>query len=62
MKDALFQVSVTMPFRGPEFYQKGDYIYQCQVQGEFEDFSGEEKIYVRQEKAYTCIFHGGIIL
>lgn len=38
-------VSVSMPFRGPEFYQKGDYIYQCQVQGDFECFSGEERIY-----------------
>lgn len=30
LKEALSRVSVSMPFRGPEFYQKGDFIYQCQ--------------------------------
>lgn len=62
LKEALSHVSVFMPFRGPEFYQKGDYIYQCQIQGDFECFSGEEKIYCKQEKAYICTFHGGLIL
>ncbi|MBO5281992.1 MAG: helix-turn-helix transcriptional regulator [Lachnospiraceae bacterium] len=62
LKDVLSHVSVSMPFRGPEFYQKGDYIYQCQIQGDFEYFTGEEKIYCKQEKAYICTFHGGIIL
>lgn len=62
LKEALSHVSISMPFRGPEFYQKGDYMYQCQVQGDFEFFSGEEKIYCKQEKSYTCTFHGGIIL
>ena len=50
LKEALSKVSVAMPFRGPEFYQKGDFMYQCQVQGDFEYFTGEERIYCRQEK------------
>ncbi len=62
LKEALSHVPVSMPFRGPELYQKGDYMYQCQVQGNFECFSGEERIYCRQEKVYVCVFHGGIIL
>ncbi|MBO5030815.1 MAG: helix-turn-helix transcriptional regulator [Lachnospiraceae bacterium] len=62
LKEALSLVSTAMPFRGPEFYQKGDYIYHCQVQGDFESFSGEEKIYCKQEKVYSCTFHGGTIL
>lgn len=62
LKEALSHVSVSMPFRGPEFYQKGDYMYQCQVQGDFECFSGEERIYCRQKKIYACMFHGGTIL
>jgi len=28
LKEALSHVSACMPFRGPEFYQKGDYMYQ----------------------------------
>lgn len=43
-------------------YEEGDYIYQCQIQGDFDDFIGEEKIYCKQEKTYICTFHGGIIL
>ena len=62
LKEALSHVSVSMPFRGPEFYQKGDYMYLCQIQGDFEGFSGEEKIYCKQEKVYICTFHGGLIL
>ena len=62
LKEALSHVSTAMPFRGPEFYQKGDYIYHCQVQGDFESFSGEEKIYCKQEKVYSCTFHGGTVL
>lgn len=62
LKEALSNVSVSMPFRGPEFYQKGDYMYLCQIQGDFENFSGEEKIYCKQEKVYICTFHGGLVL
>lgn len=62
LKEALSHVSFSMPFRGPELYQKGDYLYQCQIQGNFECFSGDEKIYCKQDKVYTCTFHGGAIL
>lgn len=62
LKEALSHVSVSMPFRGPELYQKDGYIYQCQVQGDFDCFAGEERIYCMQEKVYACTFHGGIIL
>lgn len=62
LKEALSHVPVSMPFRGPEFYQRGDYIYQCQVQGDFDSFTGEERIYCKQEKMYICSFHGGMIL
>ena len=61
-KEALSQVTPSMPFRGPELYQKGDFTYQCQVQGDFDFFTGEEKLYCKQEKVYSCVFHGGILL
>ncbi len=62
LKEALSCVSAAAPFRGPEFYQKGDFMYHCQVQGNFECFTGEERIYCRQEKVYICTFHGGVVL
>lgn len=62
LKEALSRVTPELPFRGPELYQKGDYLYQCQVQGDFDCFHGEELIYCKHEKIYTCIFHGRCIL
>lgn len=62
LKEALSHMSVSMPLRGPEFYQRGDYIYLCQTRGDFEYFAGEERIYCRQERTYICTFHGGAIL
>lgn len=62
LKEALSLVSLSMPYRGPEFFQKGDFMYQCQLQGDFDRFTGEEIIYCRQQKVYTCTFHGGSII
>lgn len=59
LKEALSLVTAKMPFRGPEFYQKGEYSYYCQINGDFDFFHGEERIYCRQEKVYACMFHGG---
>lgn len=59
LKEMLSLASYERPFRGPEYHQKGNYAYQCQVHGDFKYFHGEEIIYYRQEKVYFCIFHGG---
>lgn len=61
LKEALSFVPIESPFRGPEFYQQGDYIYNCKVQGDIEYFHGEEYIYCKQKKVYFCLFHGGTI-
>lgn len=62
LKESLSLVTSSMPFRGPELYRKGDFAYHCQVQGNFEFFTGEEQIYCRQEKVYICNFHGGALM
>lgn len=59
LKEMLSLVSYERPFRGPEYHQKGDYAYHCQVHGDFNCFHGEEIIYCKQEKVYFCMFHGG---
>lgn len=61
LKEALSLVSLENPYRGIECYQKGEYTYHCQVNGDFECFHGEENIYCKQDKVYFCIFHGGNI-
>jgi hypothetical protein len=62
LKEVLSNVEVEKPYRGPKVYVKGDYIYQCMVEGEFEWFKGQEEIYLNNEKIYECIFHGGIVI
>ena len=58
LKEALRQADKKMPFRGPEYYRSGQYIYKCNVVGDFCWFQGYEEIYCDNEKGYECYFHG----
>ncbi|MFP4015871.1 MAG: DUF5680 domain-containing protein [Halanaerobiales bacterium] len=62
LKEALFNVPEDMPYRGPEKYHNGDYLYSCNVEGDFECFRGYEEIYYKEKKVYKCWFHGGEII
>lgn len=62
LKEALFNVPVEKPFRGPEFYSQGDYTYHCKVDGDFEYFQGYEDIFYLDKKIYELHFHGGVIV
>lgn len=35
LKEALRQADTAMPYRGPKFYQSGQYLYRCSVVGDF---------------------------
>ena len=61
LKEALRQADKKMPFRGPGHYQSGQYIYKCNVVGDFTWFQGYEEIYCDNVKVYECYFHGGIM-
>lgn len=45
--------------QGLEDYQSGEYLYKCNVVGDFSWFQGNEEIYWNHEKVYKCYFHGG---
>lgn len=45
LKEVLRKVDVTAPYRGPEFYQVGEYIYQSKVVGDMRWFQGYEEIF-----------------
>jgi len=62
LKEALSEVSAERPFRGPEEYASGDYLYKCEFNGDFEWFDGYEEIYLGGLMIYECLFHGGSIL
>ena len=61
LKEALRNADFKMPYRGPEYYQAGEYTYKCKVSGDFSWFQGQEEIYWREEKVYECYFHGGLL-
>jgi len=60
LKEALRSADETMPYRGPEYYASGEYVYKCSVAGDFKWFQGYEEIYYLDEKIYECYFHGGL--
>lgn len=59
LKEALRAATEEYPYRGPEFYQSGEYIYKSKVTGDFSWFQGYEEIYCNEVKVYECYFHGG---
>lgn len=61
LKEALRQADKSMPYRGPEYYQSGEYTYKCKVVGDFTWFQGLEEIYHSGKKVYECNFHGGLV-
>lgn len=61
MKEALRQADTAMPYRGPKFYQSGQYLYRCSIVGDFTWFQGFEEIYCGEKKQYECYFHGGLM-
>ncbi|PKL26201.1 MAG: transcriptional regulator [Spirochaetae bacterium HGW-Spirochaetae-3] len=61
LKEALANVSMDMPFRGPRVYVNNEYCYHCFVNGSFDWFDGYEEIVVRDQKVYECKFHGGTV-
>lgn len=61
LKEALRNADKKMPYRGPEYYQSGEYLYKCNVVGDFSWFQGYEEIYCNHVKVYECYFHGGLM-
>ena len=61
LKDALRHADRKMPYRGPEHYEDGEYLYKCSVNGDFTWFQGYEEILFHDKKVYECFFHGGIM-
>lgn len=61
LKEALRKADEKMHYRGPEYYQSGEYTYKCKVSGDVNWFQGYEEIYWLETKVYECYFHGGLL-
>ena len=60
LKAALRAADHKMPYRGPEYFEDGEYTYKCSVNGDFTWFQGYEEIFWKDKKVYECYFHGGL--
>ena len=61
LQEAITLVPKDKPFRGPKFYQNGDYAYRNWIHGEITNFSGVEKIYLGKKKIYEAKYMGGLV-
>ncbi len=62
LKEALRNPSKEQPFRGPEFFQAGEYTYKTKAVGDMNWFQGYEEIFCKESKVYECFYHGGILV
>ena len=61
LKKCLKKVNSKTIFRGPEKFEKNEFIYINKFKGDVEDFYGEEFIYYKNKKVYKLKYHGGLI-
>lgn len=62
LKKCLLKVPENEPFRGPREFSEGDFSYQMEVEGDVNDFSGEERIFYQREEVFHQYFIGGMIV
>lgn len=61
LRDALILISKDKPFRGPQKYKQGDYIYINKSKGKIDNFSGTEIITIKGRKIYGAKYAGGLV-
>jgi hypothetical protein len=60
-KSALRRVSVDAPFRGPAMYHDGEFVYVNKWTGSISEFSGEERVFFRDQEIFHLVYHGGTL-
>lgn len=61
LRKALRQMPNDFPCRGPQKYRQDDYLYTNIWQGDFENFSGAEKIKYQNKIIYQAKYLGGLV-
>lgn len=62
LREALLkEANNILPLRGPSNYKKNDKSYMFTVEGDMNNFKGEEIIMIDDEIVYRCYIHGGYI-
>ncbi len=61
LKNALKLMPLDYPFRGPEEYKEGDFVYSNSWKGEVDRYSGEEQISKNGQLAFKTFYFGGLV-
>jgi len=61
LQQALLLIPENKPYRGPEKYVQGGYVYLNNFSGEVDNFSGEEKIVLVGKEIYRAKYAGGLV-
>lgn len=62
LKRALLRVEASRPFRGPECFSEGDWLYRDSSIGDITNFIGDEQIFRRGREMFRQHYIGGIIV
>jgi hypothetical protein len=61
LKEALRKVPKEHPYRGPKYYESGDFRYVNEITGTLGNFHGVEKILYKDFVIYKLYYYGGYI-
>lgn len=61
LQKSLLKTPKFFPLRGPKKFIESEFIYENLWQGEINQFTGKEKIYIGKNKIYNANYLGGLI-
>ena len=61
LKKALRKMDKSLPIRGPKRFHDNEWKYMLHIEGNIEEFKGEEYIFKDGKKIYKCHIVGGVI-
>jgi hypothetical protein len=61
LEKALSKSKIEKPYRGPDEYVEDTSIYANDMEGDVENFRGEERIYDGDELLYIARYMGGLV-
>lgn len=62
LKQVLLRVEESKPFRGPDYFEEGNWEYINKVDGDIASFRGQEQILYQGKAVFTQDYIGGLII
>jgi hypothetical protein len=61
LQKSLRQQPEDLPLRGPKLFEDEDFVYKNKVNGNLENFVGEEFIFEKEKQIYVTNYSGGLV-